>query len=83
MFKDLELKTVSVEFNYRPRRKYKEKRNRKSIKLTSELWVGSTFANVGSLSFKNFCVIFQLETVHLHCSLKSEMSMIEYWKFNF
>ena len=45
--------------------------------------IGSTFANVGSLSFKNFCVIFQLETVHLHCSLKSEMPMIEYWKFNF
>ena len=45
--------------------------------------IGSTFANVGSLSFKNFCVIFQLETVHLHRSLKSEMSMIEYWKFNF
>ena len=44
--------------------------------------IGSTFANVGSLSFKNFCVIFQLETVHLHRSLKSEITMIEnFWYF--
>ena len=31
--------------------------------------IGSTFANVGSLTFKDFCVIFQLETVHLYRSL--------------
>ena len=44
--------------------------------------IGFTFANVGSLSFKNFCVIFQLETVHLHRSLKSEITMIEnFWYF--
>ena len=45
--------------------------------------IGSTFANVGSLSFKNFCVIFQLEPVYLHRSLESKMQMIEYWILNF